>query len=154
MVMSIMRFVSMRSDVADTIGEFSHPGIPRDLPVPNLPRHDGATKTNIPSPSATAGDDLMAALLWSTLEVTTAFVVACIPATRLFVQHFFPVIKSGASRALSSSGGGGGGGGHAFSMSLDTMPSGNFTSRGDTGPGGNDEGPGAAKQRVAVKDCL
>lgn len=62
----------------------------------------------------------MSGLLWSTLEVTTAFVVACIPATRLFVQHFFPVVKSSVSRALSSSGPNGG---HAFS--IDTLPSGN-----------------------------
>lgn len=44
----------------------------------------------------------MAGLLWSTLEVTTAFAIACMPATRLFVQHFTPVVRRRVSRAVST----------------------------------------------------
>lgn len=44
----------------------------------------------------------MQGLLWGTLEVTIAFVIACIPSTRLFVQHFFPVIATRISSAVSS----------------------------------------------------
>lgn len=49
-----------------------------------------------------AGDDLMQGLLWGTLEVTTAFVIACMPATRLFVQHFFPVLATKITAAVST----------------------------------------------------
>lgn len=49
-----------------------------------------------------AGDDLIAGLFWSTLEITTAFVISCIPATRLFLQHFSPVVGHYVSHALST----------------------------------------------------
>lgn len=45
----------------------------------------------------------MQGLLWGTLEVTTAFVIACMPSTRLFVQHFFPVLSTKITAAVSSS---------------------------------------------------
>lgn len=44
----------------------------------------------------------MQGLLWGTLEVTIAFVIACMPATRLFVQHFFPVLATKISAAKST----------------------------------------------------
>lgn len=45
---------------------------------------------------------MMSGLLWGTLEVFTAFVIACLPSTRLFVQHFFPVVKAKFTTAVSS----------------------------------------------------
>lgn len=44
----------------------------------------------------------MSGLLWGTLEVTTAFVIACMPSTRLFIQHFFPVLATKFTTAVSS----------------------------------------------------
>lgn len=44
----------------------------------------------------------MQGLLWGTLEVTTAFVIACMHSTRLFVQHFFPVLSTVITAAVSS----------------------------------------------------
>lgn len=44
----------------------------------------------------------MQGLLWGTLEVTTAFVIACMPSTRLFVQQFFPVLSTKITAAVSS----------------------------------------------------
>lgn len=43
----------------------------------------------------------MQGLLWGTLEVTTAFVIACLPSTRLFVQHFFPRLATKVTGAFS-----------------------------------------------------
>lgn len=44
----------------------------------------------------------MAGLIWSTLEVMTAFVCACMPALRLCIQHFFPVMKKGITSLAAS----------------------------------------------------
>lgn len=54
------------------------------------------------APATTAGDDLMAGLLWSMLEVTTAFVIACVPATRLFLKHYVPNVKKRVSKVVST----------------------------------------------------
>ncbi|CAN8100488.1 unnamed protein product [Discula destructiva] len=48
-----------------------------------------------------AGDDLMQGILWGTLEVTTAFVIACMPATRVFAQRYFPVLATSVSAVVS-----------------------------------------------------
>lgn len=39
------------------------------------------------------GEDLYFGLLWSVLEVTTSFVIACMPATRLVLMNMFPVLR-------------------------------------------------------------
>lgn len=44
----------------------------------------------------------MSGLLWGTLEIFTAFVIACLPSTRLFLQHFFPVLATKFTTAVSS----------------------------------------------------
>lgn len=36
------------------------------------------------------------------LELTTAFVIACMPAARLFVQHYVPYLRRGIGHTLSA----------------------------------------------------
>lgn len=95
MAMTIMRFVALE-EAASTISEcLIH------MPILEL---DGTRMilTITPFPPSAAGDDLMAGLIWSTLEVVTAFLCACVPAMRLFIQHFFPVMKKGLSTFATS----------------------------------------------------
>lgn len=92
--MTAMRFVALRED-ASTISKSR----PRARPGT---RWNMMILTTTPFPPPAAGDDLMAGLIWSTLEVVTAFVCACMPALRLFIQHFFPVMRRGIASLAAS----------------------------------------------------
>lgn len=77
--------------------------------------------------SPTFTDDLYSASIWSSLEVTVGFIVACMPAARLLVVRYIPRVKScfsrgskirqnkvdsnGSSTTPATIGAGGGGGG-------------------------------------------
>lgn len=111
MSMTVMRFREMRKD-AVSISEFISP-ITFGQPSPHHPNcHSFAANANererkiltsfLLTPVTTAGDDLMAGFLWSMLEVTTAFVIACVPATRLFLNHYVPAVRNRVSWVVST----------------------------------------------------